>query len=145
MNISSILCVCTGNICRSPLAERLMAAALPGATVASAGIGALQGKPMDPAAATIAQREGFVADDHRGQQLTAALVKQYELILVMEEDQKRWIEDRFPESRGRVFMFTQWQDGEDIVDPYRLSGEIFESVYEELRSCAEDWQQRLRS
>lgn len=145
MNISSILCVCTGNICRSPLAERLLAAALPGATVASAGIGALQGKPMDPAAAAIARREGFVADDHAGQQLTAALVKQFELILVMEEDQKHWIESRFPESRGRVFLFTHWQDGEDIEDPFRLPDEVFEDVYAELQSCAEDWQQRLRA
>lgn len=143
MNISSILCVCTGNICRSPLAERLLAAALPQVNVASAGIGALQGSPMDPMAAAIAQREGLPANDHAGRQLTQAMVAENELILVMEEGQKRWIENRYPESRGRVFMFTRWQDGDDIDDPFRCSEAVFETVYAQLHACADDWRQRL--
>lgn len=143
MNISSILCVCTGNICRSPLAERLLAAALPHVNVASAGIGALQGSPMDPAAAAIAQREGLPAHDHAGRQLTQAMVAEHELVLVMEADQKRWIESRYPESRGRVFMFSQWEGGDDIADPYRCSEGVFETVYAQLQACAEEWRQRL--
>lgn len=142
MNISSVLCVCTGNICRSPLAERLLGAALPAVTVESAGIGALQGSPMDPAAAAIARREGFT-DEHEGRQLTQAMVRDFELILVMEADQKAWIESRYRESRGRVFMASHWQGGGDIEDPFRLSEDVFETVYGQLAACMDDWRQRL--
>lgn len=143
MNISSVLCVCTGNICRSPLAERLLSSRLPDVAVASAGIGALQGKPLDPGVAAIAAREGLPEDDHIARQLTHAMVRDYELILVMEADQQEWIEDRYPESRGRVFMVSHWQDGRDVVDPYRKSGDVFEAVYQQLISCLDEWCRRL--
>lgn len=126
------------------MAERLLAEELPDATVASAGIGALQGKPMDPAAAAIARREGLNSDDHHGgRQLTQEMVRGFELILVMEADQKEWIEDRYPESRGRVFMASHWQGGRDIADPFRMSDDVFETVYTQLKSCMEDWRRRL--
>src|SRR5699024_1315563 len=113
MKISSVLCVCTGNICRSPLAERLLARALPGVKVASAGIGALQGSPMDPAAAAIARRESLMPETHAGCQLTPDMVREYELILVMEHSQKEWIESRYRHSSGRVYMMSHWQGGND--------------------------------
>lgn len=145
MDINSILCVCTGNICRSPLAERLLARALPATKVASAGIGAVKGAPMAPAAAAITARESLLPASHVGRQLTPDMVRQFELILVMENGQKEWIESRYPQSAGRVFMMTHWQGDDDIMDPYRLSDDVFESVYEELVSCANDWSWRLSS
>lgn len=145
MNISSILCICTGNICRSPLAERLLVHCLPDARVASAGIGALEGEPMEPTAAAIATRESLSPEAHVGRQLTPSMVRQFELILVMEHGQKKWIESRYPQSAGRVFMMSHWQGGEDIKDPYRRSSEVFEAVYAELASCAQDWCKRLSS
>lgn len=143
MNIGSVLCVCTGNICRSPLAQRMLAAALPDVAVASAGIGALQGEPMAPLAAAIATREGFATEDHQARQLTRAMVRDFELILVMEAEQKAWIENRYPESRGRVFMISHWQGGDKIIDPFQLSEESFETAYTRLASCVADWSQRL--
>lgn len=143
MDISSVLCVCTGNICRSPLAERLLAAAVPGTRVESAGIGALEGAPMEPTAAAIAAREGFTAEDHRARQLTRAMVRDFDLVLAMDTGHKDWIERRYPGSRGRVFLASHWQEGDDIEDPYGLSAHMFERVYTELVSCMDDWGHRL--
>lgn len=143
MNISSVLCVCTGNICRSPLAQGLLKREVPGVEVTSAGIGALEGAPMDPSAAAIAVREGLPIDDHRGRQITRAMVRDHDLIIVMEAGQKTWVTAKFPESRGRVFLASHWGNGEDVADPYRLSDQVFEAVYKELTSCMADWGRRL--
>lgn len=145
MTTRSVLCVCTGNICRSPLAERLLARALPELTVASAGIGALAGHPMASPAAAIALRDNLTPIHHAARQLTPTLVRQFDLILVMEATQQAWIEQRYPKSRGRVCLISYWEGGEDVEDPYQQSAAVFESIYAQLISCVEDWHQRLSS
>ncbi len=143
MKINSVLCVCTGNICRSPLAQGLLKRSLPDVEVASAGIGALTDAPMDPAAAAIAEREGLPIDDHLGRQITRDMLRSYDLIIVMEAGQKKWITANFPESRGRVFHASHWQGGDEVADPYHLSDDVFEAVYAQLQTCMADWGQRL--
>lgn len=98
---------------------------------------------MDSAAAEIAKRESLTPTDHMARQLTPNMAREFELILVMEQGQKAWIESRYPQSRGRVFMISHWQGGADVEDPYRQSDQVFETIYAELCSCTEDWRQRL--
>jgi protein-tyrosine phosphatase len=62
--IKSILVVCIGNICRSPVAERVLQAALPGITVTSAGLGALVGHSADATATEVAAARGFTLRIH---------------------------------------------------------------------------------
>ena len=70
--IRSVLFVCTGNVCRSPLAERLLAHRAPHLTIASRGTFSLQGSAMDAdMAAELAERGGDAAG-FRSRQLTAA-------------------------------------------------------------------------
>lgn len=54
-----ILVVCTGNICRSPVAEAMLRDALPGLEVHSAGLGALAGHGVEPTAAALARADGL--------------------------------------------------------------------------------------
>lgn len=144
MRVDSILCVCTGNICRSPLAEGLIKRDLPGVRVSSAGIGAMEGGRMPEPAARIAVREGLDLEAHRGRQITSQILREHELVLVMEEGQKQWLAAEFPQSRGRVFIATHWQGGEDVIDPYRQSEEVFEQVYAVLVGAIGDWTTRLK-
>lgn len=143
MQINSVLCVCTGNICRSPLAEGLFRRHAPMLRVASAGIGAVVGGEMPKAAAEIAAREKLELDAHEGQQITAEILSGHDVVLVMEAGQKDWLLARFPESRGRVFLLTHWNGGKDIVDPYRLAADVFESVYTDIQAGTEAWCARL--
>jgi len=143
MRVNSILCVCTGNICRSPYAQGLLKRALPDVRVSSAGIGAVVGGHMPEAAARIAARDGLLLDDHRGRQITTPIIRENEVVLVMEQGQKQWLADRFPESRGRVFMISHWQNQQDVPDPYRHSAEFFETVFAGLAAYCEDWIDRL--
>ena len=84
-----ILTLCTGNICRGPLAEYLLrdrlAARGRAATVASAGIGALVGHPADETTQRVALRHGTDLSPHVARQLTPEITRWADLILVMEK------------------------------------------------------------
>ncbi|MBU9809405.1 protein tyrosine phosphatase, partial [Rahnella sp. SL6] len=62
----SILVVCTGNICRSPIAERLLNNYLPNMKISSAGIKALENKDADTSAIAVAEKHGVSLLGHKG-------------------------------------------------------------------------------
>jgi protein-tyrosine phosphatase len=135
----SILVVCVGNICRSPTGELLLKGLLPNKTIASAGIGALVGMPADNKAIKVAAEHGLSLAEHKGQQLTGKLCREYELILVMEKKHIECVCRVAPEVRGKVMLFGHWLDGLEITDPYRQSKEAFEYVYTALEGSAIEW------
>jgi protein-tyrosine phosphatase len=142
----TILIVCVGNICRSPMGEYLLrqraAAADATVSVASAGLGALVGHGADPCAVEIMNEHGVDMGAHRAQQLTPELVKQYELILVMERWQQREIESLYPFARGRVHLLGKWGDTE-IADPYKEPKEIFLEAYKKIDMACNEWCKKL--
>lgn len=80
----SILVVCTGNICRSPIGERYLQKMLPNKKIASAGVGALEEHDADESAISIALKHDLSLAGHKGKQFTPSLARQYDLILAME-------------------------------------------------------------
>ena len=83
-----ILTVCTGNICRSPVAERLLQAGLdqvrPGAfVVRSAGTRAMVGDPIQPSSADIIRTYGGTPDGFAARQLTPKILSESDLVLAM--------------------------------------------------------------
>ena len=83
-----ILTVCTGNICRSPVAERLLQAGLdqvqPGAfVVSSAGTRAMVGDPIQPPSADIIRTYGGTPEDFAARLLTLKILKESDLVLAM--------------------------------------------------------------
>ena len=78
-----VLFVCIGNVCRSPLGERLLAARLSedGVAVRSAGVGAMVGAGMTPEAAVHLEAYGGSADGFVSRQLTPAMVDESDLVL----------------------------------------------------------------
>lgn len=143
MSINSILVVCTGNICRSPLAEALLRRELPQARVTSAGIGALVGNAADANAKKIAEDEGLDVSSHVARQINAEIISEHDLILVMEQGQKEWIAQRFPQAKGRVFLLGHWSNNAEIPDPYRQSISMFQQSYGAICKHLPAWYQRL--
>ncbi|AVT58101.1 MULTISPECIES: arsenate reductase/protein-tyrosine-phosphatase family protein [Pectobacterium] len=139
----SILVVCVGNICRSPTGERLLKQALPMKKVASAGLGALVGKPADGMATEVASDHHLSLEGHKAQQLTSALCRQYDLILVMEKGHIDGVSRIAPEVRGKTMLFGHWLNQQEIADPYRKSREAFEFVYSQLELSAQKWAHAL--
>ena len=138
-----VLTLCIGNICRSPLAQALLARELPQHTVWSAGLAALVGQPANPYSIQVAAAHGLDITAHRAQQVNSWLCQQVELILVMEQAHKSQLEQQFTAVRGKVFNLGQYGKF-DIADPYQQPLEAFETAYAAIAQGVADWAPRIR-
>jgi protein-tyrosine phosphatase len=141
--IKSILVVCIGNICRSPVAERVLQAALPGITVTSAGLGALVGHSADATATEVAAAHGVSLDGHSARQFTADLGSAHDLILVMETAHRQDVGRLAPQLLGKTMLFDNWVGAKGIDDPYRLSREFHELTFAKIATAGQAWAVRL--
>lgn len=140
--MKSILLVCEGNICRSPMAEGLLKAALPRASVRSAGLGALIGMPADEAAVRLMDARGIDIAPHRAVQVTGDMCKRSDLVLVMSSDQRKRLEQLYPFACGKVFRLGE-SDKRDVPDPYRQPETAFREALQLIDSGVHAWLQRL--
>ncbi|SEK40212.1 low molecular weight protein-tyrosine-phosphatase [Halomonas daqiaonensis] len=141
-----ILVVCTGNICRSPVASAMLAAAMPGRRVTSAGLGALVGHGVEPMARKLAEADGLFVADHQARQLTGEMLTEADMILVMSEGQRHAVADLAPQALGKTLLLGKWLDGgkgREIPDPYRKSRKAFEHVHQLLKDATTAWANRL--
>lgn len=141
--MKQILVLCIGNICRSPMAEALLKQALPDRTIRSAGIGALVGKSADPFAAQLMAEKGLDISEHRAQQVLSSLVVPSDLILVMDLEQKKYIETRFMGTRGKVFRIGEAAKA-DIPDPYRQAIESFRASLSLIEDAVRFWSEQIK-
>lgn len=128
------------------MGEALLArelASTPGVQVGSAGIGALVDRPADPTAQALMQECGLDISAHRARQLTPALLRQHDLILVMEAGHKKAVEAIDPSARGKIYRWGEWS-GFDVPDPFGESREVFEQALALLRRGLEDWSSKLK-
>jgi len=140
---SRIMTVCTGNICRSPLAEAELRHQLPPEiNVCSSGLNALVDAPAQETVQKIASRRGLDLSGHRGKQTTGEMVLNNDLILVMTKSQKYEIENHFPAARGRVFLLGEWGAGE-IQDPYGKSEELYKAVALQIQESVKQWIEKI--
>ncbi|WP_115776530.1 low molecular weight protein-tyrosine-phosphatase [Paraburkholderia caffeinilytica] len=142
MNISSILVVCTGNICRSPMAAGVLRDALPRISVKSAGLQALIGQPADRIAIELLRTRKIDISPHRAQQLNGWLCSTADLILVMDNEQKSAIERHSPVLTGRVYKLGH-HENLDIPDPYKKGQKAFERSLNLIDASVERWAQYI--
>ncbi|HBZ3706679.1 protein tyrosine phosphatase [Klebsiella pneumoniae] len=140
----SILVVCTGNICRSPIGERILRKEFPNKKIDSAGIGALVDHPADDSAILVAEENGISLSNHRGKQFTSSLSRSYDLILVMDKEHLEGISRIAPEVRGKTMLLGHWLGGKEIPDPYRKSIDAFRSVYQLIDCACKTWVPKLK-
>ena len=141
--VGSVLFVCHGNIYRSPYAEaafRRRTLENGGPPTQSAGFVGPD-RPVPAASIELARSRGMDLTGHRSQLLTAALVGSSELILVMSEEQKRTIRDRFgyPSRRLVVLGDLDPQAGErrTLIDPWNRPVEVLISAADRIERCVQ--------
>jgi len=145
---NSILVVCVGNICRSPLAEGLFKLQFQSQAggnapeVISAGIHALTGHPPDPMTIRIADKLGADIRRHRARQLTDQLLDWAELVLVMEDWHREEVFGLSLSSRGKTYTLGHWNE-EQILDPYRRSVDVYINTARQIRSAVIHWSEKL--
>ena len=127
----TVLFVCTANINRSFMAERIFGGELKkhqkqNVHVSSAALIDMKGEPADPVAAKLLQASGYDGDGHQSRLLTEEMIAQADLILVMEGNQRKLILDQYPPAEDKVKLLKSYSrdyteaDG-DIKDPHRMS------------------------
>lgn len=134
-----VLFVCTGNTCRSPLAEaaaRKLAAerGLEDITFASAGIGAFGGSGASEGAILVGIERGLDLSQHRSQTLTRELVSESDLILGLSEHHVAAAEDMGGE--GRTFLLDDFaSDGSScrpVADPFGQNIEAYRDAADDI-------------
>ena len=137
-----ILFVCTGNICRSFMAERILKKKLAennctNIEVSSAGVYNIEGVSGDPRAVKILTEKGFDGYGHKSKLLTDEMVADADKIIVMENAHKKMIIDKYPEAEGKIFLLKSFSEDDqesykDIKDPYGLSDYFYRLCFAEI-------------
>ncbi|MCD6290174.1 MAG: low molecular weight protein arginine phosphatase [Anaerolineae bacterium] len=136
-----ILFVCTGNLCRSPMAaglmrRRLAAVGLDGQVqVRSAGIFAIPGRPASASAVQVMAERGVDISQHRSKTLELQDLEQADIVLVMEEAHRRSIFNWAPHLLRKVFLLSEMV-GEhyDVTDPYMGTVEEYRRRADEIEA-----------
>src|SRR5258706_9796445 len=147
--IQHVLFVCTGNICRSPLAASLLERALKErgleVDVTSAGTGAWDGAPASEGAYLVGLERGLDLSGHRARLLTRELVEGADLVLTMARHHRARVEELGGE--GRVFVLGEYagRDGEDaeVSDPFGGDLDVYRDTCAELEALSTAVTERL--
>jgi protein-tyrosine-phosphatase len=142
-HMKTILLVCTGNICRSPLAAALLQRALSqrgveGVDVASAGTGAWDGAPVSEGAYLVGLERGLDLSGHRARLLTRELVEGADLILTMARHHRARVDELGGGAEQRVFVLGEYagREGEEaeVSDPFGGDLDVYRDTCAELEA-----------
>ncbi|PYO28133.1 MAG: low molecular weight protein arginine phosphatase [Gemmatimonadetes bacterium] len=145
-----MLLVCTGNICRSPLAAALLERALSergseGLDVSSAGTGAWDGAPVSEGAYLVGLERGLDLSGHRARLLTRELVEGADLVLTMARHHRARVDELGGE--GRVFVLGEYAgregDEAEVSDPFGGYLDVYRDTCTELEGLIQAAVERI--
>lgn len=149
MSDNLLIFVCTGNICRSPMAEYLARHRMPEGknwTVKSAGLAASRGLPASAPGIQAMQDFGIDMTGHKSQPLTQAMIDEAKLLVVMTGAHRNSIVSHDPSAAEKVFLlksFGSSTPGSDVFDPIGMSLPVYREIRDEIDEAVEGLIPRL--
>lgn len=138
-----VLMVCTGNICRSPMAKVLLESRLPDSMkasviVASAGTNALDGESATDQAVQVMAERGLDLSGHVAEFLSFERMKNSDLILVMEKDHLKHIQFFYRPVKDKAHLLREFgakRKGGGVPDPYGKPLKTYRACADLIESC----------
>jgi len=143
-----ILIVCTGNTCRSPMAEGIFISLIKenNIEVSSAGTYAYDGDNAAQHAIKALEKIGIDISNHKSTLVHHDLIDKADIILTMTNSHKESIIKKFPESKNKVFLLNEYayDNIKDVADPYGGSLKDYEIARDEIYKAIEEIVKKLK-
>lgn len=142
-----LIMVCTGNTCRSPLAEAIMLDKMKDDpyfkdfAVASCGIYAMSGDSASSGSIKVAKAHNLSLENHRAKPLTVYHMVEADRVYTMTEEQAEVLKIRFSDFSDKIFAINP---AHNISDPYGQDDEVYEKTYQEINQAVENIIQSLK-
>lgn len=145
----NILIICTGNTCRSPMAEGIFKAFIKdnhlNIQTSSAGTFAFDGDKVSDHSVTALKKKGMDISNHKSTLVHEDLVIKADIILTMANSHKQNLIKKFPGIKNKVFLLNEYAFGEikDIIDPFGGGLRDYERARDEIYLAVEEIVKRI--